>query len=559
MGKSLVAFDTDHIKAYVFATDKLREIRGGSSILDYLNRDIMQYLADDPAYQAQHVYTNGGGGIFLIDSDKANSFGMHMERMYREITGGGSSITYAVQELPDHVASVEDGDSIPGHLESLRVRLREKKLTPQVAINLATHPFMHPCDSCGIFYANPDVYGEDLRDSGEGGELYCLSCQIKRKRDRDVKVNIKRKLPGDDYLWKNVFDRLGKLGYALPEHPERPEDFNVLSTFKGGKDYFALIYADANGMGKAFEECTGLKEYRDLAKTVDETIYEAVCLAIARHLKISDHARPGRSANEPPVFPFDILMMGGDDVLMVVPATVALDVALTISREFERIMKEAYPKDKVKQATISSGVVLAPIKYPFRLLESLATTTLKFAKDDGDGEPRINFVTVAGSSGETFTKVFDSLHTPSRENGREVDKQFFATLRPYTPEALERLLDAIRKGRRRNLGRTKLHQMREAILKMNLTTSVSDSRAVLINWKTDQRDFVLDFVHTFANQYLNGVSETQKPEELRYERPFPWFFSEKKGSRSIYRTPLLDFIELYDFVSGEEAVDGGTH
>lgn len=33
MGFSLVALDTDHIKEYVFGTDKLKEIRGASPLL----------------------------------------------------------------------------------------------------------------------------------------------------------------------------------------------------------------------------------------------------------------------------------------------------------------------------------------------------------------------------------------------------------------------------------------------------------------------------------------------------------------------------------------------
>ena len=41
MELSLIAFDTDHIKRYVFATEKLKEIRGASSLLDYLNRIVM--------------------------------------------------------------------------------------------------------------------------------------------------------------------------------------------------------------------------------------------------------------------------------------------------------------------------------------------------------------------------------------------------------------------------------------------------------------------------------------------------------------------------------------
>ena len=556
MRKSLVAFDTNHIKQYVFGTDKLREIRGASSILDKLNRYSMRDTAKEAGFPIEEVYTNGGGGLFLIDSDKALDFGQRVQRMYREQTGYGASITYLVQELPEHIKTIADGDRIKDHLESLRWRLREKKLIPLDTTSFPTHPFMRTCDSCGVFHAAPDN-GVVNRDPGKSEELYCTSCQQKRQRDTRVKRYIEGivkadKIPHDDFLWKEVIERLEKMGYDLSSLPGRPEDFNVFSSFKGRKDYFALIYADANGMGKAFENCEGLSEYHALAKNVDGAIYQAVCSAIAQYLKVTDHVPTGQQ----PTFPFDILLMGGDDVLMAVPATVALDVALTIAKVFQEEMQKRYSD---KKYGLSVGVVIAPIKYPFRLLESLATTTLNFAKDEGNGEPRINFVTVAGSAGETFGKVFDTLHTPAREHERSVKKQFFATLRPYDPDTLDRLLQAIRKGRRRNLGRSKLHQMREAILKMNLTTSVSESRAVLMNWKDVQRDYVIDFVHTFANQHLNGTSENPNPETLRYERPFPWFFSEKKGERSIYRTPLLDFIELYDFVSGEEVADGDTH
>jgi hypothetical protein len=55
VGLSLIAFDTNAIKQYVFGTDKLREIRGASSILDNLNRDSMINLAEDEMYQASTV------------------------------------------------------------------------------------------------------------------------------------------------------------------------------------------------------------------------------------------------------------------------------------------------------------------------------------------------------------------------------------------------------------------------------------------------------------------------------------------------------------------------
>lgn len=552
MAKSLVACDTNHIKQYVFGTDKLREIRGASSLLDYFNREGMRTFAE--AYQADQVYTNGGSGIFLIDSDKAETFGKAVQQMYYEGTGGGASITYAIQQLPSHITTIEDAKDIRPYLDALGWRLREQKLTSPKTMTSATHPFMRPCDSCGVFYASAEQK-KAPRDPGEQESLFCESCQKKRWRDKEVKdfikdVERKRQSREADHVWSYIIQTLRHKGYDIPPETERPNDFNVFSTFKGSKDYLALIYADANSMGTAFDNCKGLPEYATLAKHVDDAIYNAVCIAITTHLQINKHVKASATGEER-VFPFDILMMGGDDMLMAVPATVALDVAVTIEKAFRQLTEGKH--------TLSIGVVLAPIKYPFRLLEMLATTTLKAAKDDGNGEPRINFVTVAGSAGETFSKVFDTLHTPSRENGRPVKKQFFATLRPYNPDTLDRLLQAIRKGRGKNLGRTKLHQIREAIMKMNLTTSVSESRAVLMNWRPDQREYVVDYVHTFSNQHLNGTLEAKSPESLRYNRPFPWFNSGKKGEREVYRTPLLDFIELYDFVSGEEATDGDTH
>src|SRR5207248_2259811 len=141
------------------------------------------------------------------------------------------------------------------------------------------------------------------------------------KRQRDV--DVKQDSDLDDYLWREVIRRLREKKYDFGKTPRRPRDFNVFSNFKGGKDYFALIYADGNGMGKAFGDCSGLPEYQKLASTIDKAIYEAVCSAIAQHLRVSDYVK----AKDTPVFPFDILLMGGDDVLMVVPAAAALDVA----------------------------------------------------------------------------------------------------------------------------------------------------------------------------------------------------------------------------------------
>jgi len=121
--------------------------------------------------------------------------------------------------------------------------------------------------------------------------------------------------------------------------------------------------------------------------------------------------------------------------------------------------------------------------------------------------------------------------------------EFYATMRPYTLSQLDWLLDQLRKGNNMRLGRTKLHQLREAILKLDNTKTILESLALLRNWKETERNFIKDMVR--------GLDTRQTEKQLRMGTLFPWYLDGKESINglTIYRTPLLDFVELYDFVS----------
>jgi len=556
VGLSLVAFDTDHIKGYVFGTDKLKEIRGASSLLDRLNRVTMTDLAQK--YEAIKVYANGGSGLFVVNSARADLFGKSVQGEFRQQTAGSASVTFVVQQLPEKIKTPDDiwKTDVKDELELLRYRLREAKSCPPNISVFSSHPFLRPCTACGIEYAA----GKDKAgDPNEQDARYCASCLKKRQEDLSVRDCIENCIEHVEStgtispLWDTVIKVLRNINYRLPYGTMRPGDFNVFGNFQGSKDYIGLIYADANGMGKKLEGLSTLLEVQKYAYRVDDAIYRATCDAIEKHLQIGQHTKPD-SILQGPIFPFDILLLGGDDVVMVVPAAVAMDVALTIATQFhERTEKEH---------TLSVGVVLAPIKYPFRLTRELVESTLKFAKREGADpskhttdfrDTRINFMTVTGSTSHEFQKVYSSLSKKDEQvSGHKNNVSFYATLRPYDPEQLTVLLSAIRDGHRENLGRTKLHQVREAVLKMNLTTSVMEGLAVLRNWRQKQRAYVLQHVYGFGGRYQMQYSD---PQNLASQFPrvtFPWFAD---GSDT-YRTSLLDFVELYDFVAREEGSSG---
>ena len=351
------------------------------------------------------------------------------------------------------------------------------------------------------------------------------------------------------YAWERVLGGLNK-DYDIPKNTERPPDFNELRGITGGKDYLALIYADGNGMGQLLDGLKTLTLVRDTAESIDDAIFAAMSASVSAHLEVVP-----REGKIPPRFPFDMLLMGGDDAMIVAPASQALDVACTLAKTFH---EETQKNDPEKIArTLSIGVVFAPVKYPFGLLYELAAETLRYAKREGTKRQHpaskygdgtfINFMSVTGSTSLSFEKIYKSLHKKTMmEEGREV--ALYATLRPYTVEELEALLAAIRDGRRLGLGRTKLHQVREAVLKMNLTTSVYEGMALLNSWRQEQREFVMQHVYRLGNYYQQAHREAGKPGTDFPRVTFPWF----ADGDEVYRTSLLDFVELYDFIAQEE-------
>src|SRR5260370_25828829 len=104
---SLVALDTDHIKKYVFATDKLKEIRGASSILDRLNREEMDIIVHEADPDAKKIYANGGSGLFLVATDSVDKIRQRIHSEFHSKTFSGATVTFADQVIPDSIKDPE--------------------------------------------------------------------------------------------------------------------------------------------------------------------------------------------------------------------------------------------------------------------------------------------------------------------------------------------------------------------------------------------------------------------------------------------------------------------
>jgi len=505
MSKSLVALDTDQIKRYVFATGKLKEIRGASALLDLLNRERMLQLAQE--IEGGKIYTNGGSGLFVVNSAQAEGFIQAVQRAYCTRTET-ASITGATVPLP------EDDRDVKPQLDLLRYRLRTSKDSHEGPAFPLTHALLRPCDSCGVYYG-------EITDREE---RLCRSCQLKRKQNEQIQIEIKRWTareaepdPNSSRLWERLVGQLQAQAYPTSGY-RRPEDFGTLGDLSSPKGYMGLIYADGDGMGQQIEQITDLEAMARFAHAVDSSVYQAVREAIAEHLK------PQGGKGE---WPFDVLLLGGDDLVMVTRAQSAIQVALYVVERFPVLTKERWGKP----LNLSASVVLAHTNYPLGSLLELAESGLKFAKRHAD-KRRLDGQTVEGGM-LNFLVVSSANHLDFGQYYQQVLKQqegettLYRTQRPYTVSEMRTLLNQIRNVQEVSVPRTKLEQLRAAVFKGRHQATIDAMMATLRLSNSKQRQALLELVGTKLEQQVY----------------LPWI-----RRQDDWVTPVLDVAELLDFV-----------
>ncbi len=148
------------------------------------------------------------------------------------------------------------------------------------------------------------------------------------------------------------------------EGMKRPAEFEELAA----GEYLAVIHADGNAVGEAAE--THGKRSRSFFHRNRVLLRSALKSAIDRRC----------AACQDRVAPLTILMLGGDDVLVVCRASIALPFVVEFCAELERLQSDAKdPKDPFN-LTMGVGVVISQVKVPFNRLHAVAEALASSAK-----------------------------------------------------------------------------------------------------------------------------------------------------------------------------------
>ena len=574
-GLALLSADADKIKEYVFESAKLPEIRGASMILDELNWGEEPVIEDSvPRNLAgvwekyslpieARIYAGGGSLLALVPHDLAEELKREIEALYPRETGAATitcvwrkvapselqggyqpeGLDYtALLALRDSLSEAEwqriadyyhecseNGSEITpeqfarrrnfGQLMALQsIELRKAKEQKAMSPLFESVPFARRCQSCGIRPANQF---DPIPSPGR------YLCQVCHKKAGIGEETVEGK-PSERRARKSHWNREFAERYGVVA--EAPSDLERIG--QPARGYIGFIYADGNEVGAAVEASTSLSMYRKRSELLSEVMRFAVYEAIYRHLAAVGYDRT-----------FEIITIGGDDALLIVPGNAALLLAAEMCQLFEcRLVEAGFTVTADRRATMSAGVVIADHHNPLYFLRGLAEELLRSAKKrawelvadpDKTAQGTVDFMVLKSQSTVATTVGHLRGAPPYRFTDRLNRMVTILTQRPFTLEEMDQLVNTVQGLKMFGFPGSQLQGLRAMLYRGRM-------RATLY----------------YLYQYARANKERrkllawiEKQWGMRNARnPPPWVHLGRKRGFDRYTTPWPDIIEVLEFI-----------
>lgn len=468
----LVSLDMKGIHDYIFGTNKLREIRGASVLLDRLNREAPLNELNNGSYGQQgHDWTSivlGGGNIKVLfkDKSKAEKFKTFLKNNFTK-NALGFKISVTVSE--------KNADNEEQWLQRIEREIQREKSLRGEQIQIMTCSFFKACAACGLYPAEyPDTRIEEIR-------YICESCYKKVRESEKYK---------DIEIYKEFSKTRNEL--------KLPKEFSEIGKASKPEGYMGFIYADANRMG---EYLSGIKTFNELARfssDIHKSNRDATVSAISNKFDGN-------------YLPVQIILAGGDDLILALPADKAIDVAIDFCDNFNRSLSH-------HEILTSAAIVICHDSLPIKNILDVAESLLKNAKAESrsnGGGTYMDFIVTSGSALE------DPILKRKRELTITERGTHHLTKRPYPLKDIKILRDRVKAFKEDNFPKNKLRMLYECLFSGH-DRSILDARYI----KT-----------RLSKRHENLINE------LKLDL-FPW----QQKEFNEYTTLIADIVELYEFI-----------
>lgn len=380
------------IKQYFMESNNIREIRGGSRIIEYLNIKFVEQQLEKLGLNKSNIIYCGGGNILLVVSKgKGKEICSFFERQYKEITLTMKSV-FASKDNTTIGDVIKNYSKIIKELDNL---VRERSNIKFYNVNY---------DS-----ALDDLYLEELCNLNlskylikDDTKRVCKSCDI-----RDAKYYLEDEAD-KPYLCPSC-TRKHLLGKYLEESLNLKGSLDDIFN----KEDMAIIYGDGNNMGNVVDNIENIFEMMYFSKRTDKITKAAVNKALIQN---------GEK------IPSVKIAVGGDDIFIIVPANKCFNVAYDIIHHFD----EAFNN----RITMSVGIAITktdtPITSTFEIAHSRLVKAKALVKQNSLEEGSVDVIELTGEfhldiddknrefpMSMTKLKVFmDKMKDAKKENSR---------------------------------------------------------------------------------------------------------------------------------------------
>ena len=550
----LLLAEADKIQDFVlFRASTLREVVGASALLTRFCQeaptDCLGLTKDDI------IVSDGGSFRLLFDSfEAAVEAGRELADYYYMATGAQMSVAPPVVWDDTEEGEGEGGkgkgkgegegegegekkgfkkaNRRAGRLLRSAKRHREPVSTPHM-------PLVAFCTSAGVDLAAR--YKKTKPGDSNDNKTYLSRASLYKNRERNrnqgeksFRQNFARQLEG--------FSQWGK----QPPWPETPEDVGR----KGGydpRDYVAYLVADGNGMGKIFNGCPTPESLRGLSKKLSEIVCESLAAPTNKLMKIHTHSEKEHFI---PVLP---LILGGDDLFVLLPAPWAISFAQDFCNEFEKRMNDHLkdeadldPDPEGDRASMAAAVVICKSSFPFYLAHQRGEELLKSAKRLGKYQAAQSRSTV------TFEVITGNDSVQPDHDGEGL---LYPSLRPYWTSdakedkdsiALQSLLNA--RLKLDAMPQKRRSQLRTLFMDATLQTKPKSEKQLnrLLNEWVGKFEKFLTRLKKLDEPYVSLIDEIMK--EFRHRGKTPYWRSIWRGNKIVRANGLPDLLDAWDFL-----------
>lgn len=418
------------IQNFILGTGKLREMIGGSELIESLSKNFLENVCTDfhlqliPALEARKP---GHGEALTL---QRNAGAVHL--LFASIGDARSFVTAfctkaldAYPALPLFAATEEcewDKDSLQNAKRIVGKKIDEKRASAPPAGGMGMLPLCQRAPLDGLPCVKTAMRNAE-------GKLEAISLPSLTRRTHALIEAARKRLRdrlNDEYRTR---DEAGRLFVDA--------DSDDLDRLVGGQGKIALIHMDGNDLGKIFraklsklatEEQTpeaSVCIMGELSQTVEEATSTAFTKALNDVVRF-ELRRPG--VQPPIVMPVRPLVLGGDDVTAVVRADLSLLFIDSFCRELERVSTQ-----RGQRLSAGVGMVVCSVGYPFTKAFSLAEALIDNAKshtahDAPEIRPSsLDYVILTND-------VENDLSTMRRHIARTADGELSLTGKPYVLE-----------------------------------------------------------------------------------------------------------------------------